>query len=164
MEDNRKRGQIILKIIFLDIDGVLNSEQYDEIRTKEQGNIDETRLPLLKYLVENTGAEIVLCSTWRKHWDKEEALCDKVGMELNDRFQSYGLTIMDKTPLISDAQRALEIQAWLNLHSESVENYVILDDNLWGWGDLISHLVRTSPRDRRGLEEEHIQKAIEILK
>ena len=33
-----------MKIIFLDIDGVLNSVRYDRQRTVNQGNIDETRL------------------------------------------------------------------------------------------------------------------------
>ena len=42
------------RIIFLDIDGVLNSVAYDRVRTAEQTNIDQTRLPLLKGLVDDT--------------------------------------------------------------------------------------------------------------
>ena len=37
-----------MKVIFLDIDGVLNSAIYERDKRKDQGNIDETRLPLLK--------------------------------------------------------------------------------------------------------------------
>ncbi len=52
-----------MKIIFLDIDGVLNSRTYDRKRNwNEQTDIDESRLPLVKEIVDSTGAEIVLSS------------------------------------------------------------------------------------------------------
>ena len=55
-----------MKILFLDIDCVLNSREYDCRRNwNDQTNIDETRLPLVKEIVKKTGAEIVLTSTWR---------------------------------------------------------------------------------------------------
>lgn len=61
-----------MKIIFLDIDGVLNSRAYDRKRNwNEQTDIDETRLPLIKEIVDATGAKIVLSSTWRQHWNKD---------------------------------------------------------------------------------------------
>ena len=71
-----------MKVIFLDIDGVLNSIAFDRERINEQGNIDETRLPLLKQILDETGALIVLSSLWRKHWDKEPSLCDNLGADL----------------------------------------------------------------------------------
>ena len=50
-----------MKIIFLDIDGVLNSRVYDRKRNwNEQTDIDETRLPLIKEIVDATDAKIVL--------------------------------------------------------------------------------------------------------
>ena len=46
-----------MKVIFLDIDGVLNSRAYDRKRNRnEQTDIDETRLPLVKEIIERTGA------------------------------------------------------------------------------------------------------------
>ena len=54
-----------LKILFLDIDGVLNSARYDALRLPDQGNIDETRLPLLQRIIGETQAKIVLSSSWR---------------------------------------------------------------------------------------------------
>lgn len=69
-----------MKVIFLDIDGVLNSRKYDSVRNwNEQTDIDVSRLPLLGEIVAATGAEIVLSSTWRVHWEKEESLCDEDG-------------------------------------------------------------------------------------
>ena len=55
-----------MKVIFLDIDGVLNSGAYDRRRNwNELTDIDESRLPLVKQIVDQTGAVIVLSSTWR---------------------------------------------------------------------------------------------------
>lgn len=152
-----------MKIIFLDIDGVLNSTQYDRMRTNKQGNIDETRLPLLKQLVDETKAQIVLSSSWRKHWEQEAALCDKVGQELNEVFAKHDLCIYDKTPVSVNNDRAEEIRTWLKEHN-STEQFVILDDIAFGWGaGLQDHLVKTNSRIGRGLEPKHILQATEIL-
>ena len=63
-----------MKVIFLDVDGVLNSE--DDLRVfREKNNITETilyaevedrPLKLLKELVEKSGAKIVVSSSWRR--------------------------------------------------------------------------------------------------
>lgn len=150
-----------LKIIFLDIDGVLNSVAYDRVRTLTEGNIDVSRLPLLKRIVDATGAQIVLSSTWRVHWDKREAYCDAIGRELNAVFQKAGLTIFDKTPVMDCRQQ--EITAWIDAHPQ-LQNFVILDDIFGGWGELEAHLVRTNSRIGRGLEEGHADAAIKILR
>ena len=148
------------KIIFLDIDGVLNSRVYDRERTLNDGNIDPTRLPLLREIVERTEAKIVLSSSWRKHWDKAREARDAIGEELNETFSAAGLEIYDKTPVIGD--RAKEISAWLKCHPEVYE-YVIFDDIFGGWGEHEGHLVKTSPLIGRGLTEKHVSDAIRIL-
>lgn len=151
-----------MKIIFLDIDGVLNSMRYDRERSAEQGNIDETRLPLLREITEQTQAKIVLSTSWRKHWSREASLCDEIGRELDAIFVKYGLAIFDKTPVLSGNDRAQEIRAWLSEHGE-VSAFVILDDIRLGWGELQEHLVNTNPRIGRGLEARHVLNAVAIL-
>lgn len=152
-----------MKIIFLDIDGVLNSVRYDQQRTINQGNIDETRLPLLKKLVDETQALIVLSSSWRKHWEKDASMCDDIGREINNTFAKYQMSIYGKTACIASNDRSEEIRMWLENHDD-IEAYVILDDIAFGWGsDLQEHLVRTNSRIGRGLEEKHIQESIELL-
>ncbi len=94
------RGLMTMKVIFLDIDGVLNSYAYDRQRAPDDGNIDATRLELLKLLIDKTEAKIVLTSSWREHWDKEPCKCDEKGAELADTFEKAGLGIYDKTPFI----------------------------------------------------------------
>lgn len=154
-----------MKIIFLDIDGVLNSRIYDRKRNwNEQTDIDETRLPLLKRIVEKTGARIVLSSTWREHWSKDAALCDGDGAYINSTFAKYGLVIYDKTPdLGRNFDRPDEINLWLETTRETIESFVIIDDYRYDWGKLSKRFVKTNPHLGLGLEEEHVQKAIEIL-
>ena len=153
-----------MKIIFLDIDGVLNSEKYDRNRTEEQGNIDKTRLPPLKKLVDETGALIVLSSSWRKHWEKDKDKCDDIGRELINDFAKYDLFIYDKTTCTVKNDRAEEIRMWL-ANNDNIEAFIIIDDIAFGWGsDLQDHLIRTNSRIGFGLEEKHIQMAIQLLK
>ena len=152
-----------MKIIFLDIDGVLNSIQYDRLRTREQGNIDETRLPLLKNIVDETSALIVLSSSWRKHWSIEGGECDCIGRELNSTFDKYGLIISDKTPVLSALDRSIEIQSWLDEHLCEIQSFVIIDDMFGGWGPLANNLVKTDSRIGRGLEMKHVEMAKKIL-
>ena len=153
-----------MKILFLDIDGVLNSARYDREKATEDGNIDASRLELVKEIIEKTGARIVLSSTWREHWEKDPTLCDNDGAEINRIFAEYGLTVFDKTPILPQhSPRAVEIGAWLEEHPEATA-YAILDDETFGWTEaLASHWVKTNPRIGRGLEKAHVARAIELL-
>ena len=151
------------RIIFLDIDGVLNSVRYDRERRENDGNIDETRLVLLKGLIDTTGAEIVLSSSWRKHWGSMPEECDAIGDELNMEFCKFGLTVTDKTPVLSAIERGIEIKAWLDDHADEVGSFVILDDMFFGFAGLEEHFVKTDSRIGRGLEERHVEKARRIL-
>lgn len=53
-----------MKVIFLDVDGVLNSEK-DLLEAKGKSELFDRPLALLKELVESTKAKIVVSSTWR---------------------------------------------------------------------------------------------------
>lgn len=154
-----------MKIIFLDIDGVLNSRMYDRMRNwNEQTDIDETRLPLIKEIVDATGAKIVLSSTWRKHWDKDENLCDRDGRYINETFAKFCLSVYDKTPDIgAGAPRKAEVSKWLKDTAESIEAFVIIDDYRYGWEELSERFVKTEPNFRLGIEREHAERAIAIL-
>ena len=154
-----------MKVLFLDIDGVLNSDSYDKVRGENEGNIDITRMCLLKTIIDKTGAQIVLSSTWRKNWDRDFSKCNEKGKEIYEVFTSYGLEIFDKTPYLRNdsSERPKEIKMWLDSH-RAAENYAILDDHMWGWREMEEHLVRTSGKIGRGLMEKHVNEVIEILK
>ena len=154
-----------MKIIFLDIDGVLNSRAYDRKRNwNEQTDIDETRLPFIKQIVDAADAKIVLSSTWRQHWNKDPNYCDEDGRYINNAFAKFGLQIFDKTPDLGiTASRREEISKWLKETEHAVESFVIIDDYRYGWGDLSEHFVKTDPNFRLGIEKEQAEEAIKIL-
>lgn len=155
-----------MKIIFLDIDGVLNSETYEASCNEECGDgyIDLSRVKLLADIVNATGAKIVLTSSLRMDWDKNRDLCDKDGKYINQCLDRYGLYITDKTPFFSlFTERRKEILSWLLNHHSEVEGFVIIDDMNYGWGELSDRVINTNPQGY-GLEEEHVEKALELLK
>ena len=150
-----------MKIIFLDIDGVLNSRRFD--REEHDGNIDRSRLELLHELVEKSGATVVLSSSWRYHWDKDREHCDEIGVELERVFKEYGIELYDKTPRLS-GHRPNEIMKWLEDNRGTWDSFVVIDDSWCDWGEFLrTRCVRTNPMIGRGLEREHIEKALEIL-
>ena len=149
-----------MKVIFLDIDGVLNSAVYDRTKSFEDGNIDRTRLPILRSIIDRTGADVVLSSSWRIHLDDDCQPYTPTGEGMMRIFHEGGIRISDKTP--DGEKRADEIRAWLEAHTET-EAFVILDDIFFGWGDLQENLVRTNYHIGRGLEQSHADKAVEIL-
>ena len=151
-----------MKIIFLDIDGVLNSAVYDRQKSPGDSNIDKTRLALVKELVDKTGAKIVFSTSWRDHWDKNPEKREETGVVLDREFSEAGLEIYDKTPKIGYLERSEEISLWLK-DNPDVTHFVILDDHGYGWGDLLDNFVQTNYRIGRGLEQDHIQRAIDIL-
>ena len=155
-----------MRVLFLDFDGVLNSMRYDRERDMATNmNIDESRLPLLKQIVEATQAKIVLSTSWRHHWNKNVSDCDDVGLWMNNVFEKYGMEIYGKTPQLHfGAGRKAEVLSWLEFPPEKVESFVILDDYALGWEELGARLVKTSQYIGRGLEREHVEKAIKILR
>ena len=107
-----KKGRVLaVKVIFLDFDGVLNSEAYVRNCGRSGVVIDPACLLLVKKLVEATGAKIVLTTSWREHWDADSALCDETGREINAIFGREGLEIFDKTQVVS-RRREEEIEVF----------------------------------------------------
>lgn len=157
-----------MKIIFLDIDGVLNSQMYEAPQTKDGTDnysyIDLSRVKLLADIVNATDAKIVLTSSWRVDWEKSSELCGNDGKYINECLAKYGLSIMDKTPFFSFfTGRKKEISSWLYDHQSEVESYVIIDDMKCEWGELSNRVVSIN-HDGYGLEETHVEKATELLK
>lgn len=110
-----------MRVLFLDIDGVLNCESTKERLGDEFGifrafmGIDARRLALLKdWLAAHPGVKVVLSSTWRT----DERMAAEV--------RRQGIDFIDMTPNLGK-MRGLELNAWLAEHPE-VTHYAILDD------------------------------------
>ncbi len=79
-----------MKIIFLDVDGVLNSSTYIN---KETYHIKQEKVRFLKNIVDHTGANIVLTSTWKAGFDKKTGKKAEYYMILERSLEEYGLKI-----------------------------------------------------------------------
>ena len=152
-----------MKVIFLDIDGVLNSDRYIKMRDpREESSIDETRLPLLRRILEETGAVLVLSTSWRLYWSPDPLQCDPAWWGVGEALDRCGFVIFDRTPAYNGNNRDREIGDWLTAHGGEVESFVILDDIRSGWGDLADRVVFTEPH-RLGLTEKNVAAAITLL-
>ena len=147
-----------MKVLFLDFDGVLNSQDYRDSYGSMGAGIDKSKMPMLKRLVDSTNAKIVIITSLREYWDKNSDKCDYFGKVINDTFAEYGLEIYDKTPVSESGMREDDIRDWI-CENSGIENYVAIDDGALFARFLVGHFVQ--PKD--GLEEEHVEKAIEIL-
>ncbi|MBQ6856707.1 MAG: hypothetical protein IJO13_06355, partial [Lachnospiraceae bacterium] len=80
---------------------------------------------------------------------------------LIEKLNEHNLKLIDKTGY--DLEQGDEIQTWLNEWTgEQVEAFVIIDDlSERHFHGIAEHLVQTSWK--HGLQEKHVQKAIEIL-
>ena len=146
-----------MNIIFLDIDGVLNShrkliEVYNKTHKPHSGYnypFDELCLENLKTLVETTNSKIVITSTWRK--DKEGR--DKLIQVLKE----YELDqhIIGYTPILNQP-RGIEIKAYLSTLDHQ-PNFIILDDDT-DMEELQEYLIKTNISV--GLTKENTEKAI----
>ncbi|MCL1944898.1 MAG: HAD domain-containing protein [Firmicutes bacterium] len=101
-----------MKIIFLDIEGVLSVS----------GRIDPLCCARLKQILDSTQTNIVLSSSWRLYDDDFGFVLSKIAKYGIDR--EY---FVDKTPS-SAKGRAYEIYSWLQENPEVIK-YVVLDDN-----------------------------------
>lgn len=149
-----------MRIIFLDVDGVLNSQSFAEKMFDEDGVLvfredilDKRAIACLRRIVKATDATIVLSSTWRKISSARKHLAEQLA--------EYGLSIHSDTP-DTGKERGDDISAWFARHKDiSVESYVILDDDS-DMNTHLSHLVQTSFEDW-GLETKHVQRAVDML-
>ena len=157
-----------MKLIFLDVDGVLNCSS-TKARLDTFIFVEEKKIELLKQLVDRTDAKIVLSSTWRHGWaDLENGLDSRDArhfIALRDKLREYEIELFDYTAITNGAmdRRGEEIGLWLEKHSEiMIDGMVILDDlNGMYVRPYAKHLVRTS--FMKGLEEKHVELAMKIL-
>ena len=155
-----------MKVIFLDIDGVLNTPS-SESRCGEYIGIDDEKVEKLKKIVEKTKAEIVLISTWKKYWRKEEKLKplqDYSATYLDEKLAKQGLKAIDKTKDKSDGRYLSRGESILEyVYRNNVENYIILDDCQFDYDgcDLTDNYIKTNQIE--GLSEQQVKVACETL-
>ena len=121
-------------VVFLDVDGVLNTRTTCKHTPDGYTGIDDARVSILSQAISKYGdADIVLTSDW-----KDMKPTDDDYVYLESKLDKYGLSISGKAPG-GRQNRGGGIVAYLEEHPE-IEEYVILDDckfdfedykNLW---------------------------------
>ncbi len=161
------------KIIFLDIDGVLNSNFWNESHQREISDgklVDEEKVSMLEALVRRTDAEIILHSGWRFWFDEEmEPLCPEAA-DLAGLLAGKGLELAGVTPDLTTEEirrtkkfsyvKADEILLWLESHGD-VDGWVVLDDLDLHNAHIEAHQVKTD--QTVGLTWEDVAEAERIL-
>jgi len=157
-----------MKVIFLDIDGVLNSQTLVEKNANEK--IDINAVKLLKKLIDQSGAVVVMSSGRRLWFDENMTTDDIEAQYMYDVLFQYGINIYSKTPDFSTDKirtrrtfgdvKAKEIIAWLEKHCD-VDKYVILDDLDLKNDQINANLIRID--GEFGISEEDVKRATDIL-
>lgn len=141
--------------IFLDIDGVLNDKKTrngPRLDKKslywQKEDISLEKIDILNEIIEKTGSEVILHSSWCKHWSKSY---------LTDFFNHLGLCkpIYDFT---NGVFRVLEIKKLIREHKMS--NFVVLDDFCLKDNFGSSHFMTDYDE---GLKRDHVDLIIQIL-
>ena len=134
-----------MKVIFLDIDGVLNCKKTPNPR-KFPFIVDPALLHRLECLLELTGAKAVLVSNWRY---------DPAGLF---SARHYGVPFIDTTPDLPHEPRCNPILDWLHRHPD-VERFIVIDDE----DDELDDLPLFQPSRRTGITDEMVQAAADYL-
>ena len=146
-----------MKLIFLDIDGVLNSATGKEPYVSD---MEVKKLKLLKKLIDDSGSSGVVITSDRRY--------SKVDMEdKTEAFDQFEIFIVGETrrPNQDDLEdnRGKQIMDYLSSSKEDIDRIVILDDNDDGISNFFEEEFILVNRFF-GLNDSVYQKALEILK
>lgn len=160
-----------MKVIFLDIDGVLNTSDYIcaiysrnsaikknnlnfpliEERDKYGMVFDPRAVANLEFICFNTNAKVVISSTWR--------LSGLSVMQNMFKDRNINVDVIDVTPCHNDRNRGEEIKSWLD--NNIVSSYVILDDDTDMLKEQYDNFIKID--DEFGLTHNDATNAINIL-
>ena len=149
-----------LKVLFLDVDGVLNSARYLREnpgafdRKDESKHFDPAACARLDRVLFSTGAKVVVSSTWRL-----TNTTSQIERFLISRGAASARIIGATPPSWAGSRRGDEIQEYLDGHP-GVTRFAIVDDDS-DMLHLIPRLVKTTWEE--GLLDDHVEKLIRML-
>jgi hypothetical protein len=156
--------------VFLDFDGVLNHTDWFKTRRERRKqddwrwddlSFDRVCVERLNRLLAQTGARVVVSSSWRYGDVRGGRVVCKTPQWLESLLRRHGFNglVLDVTP-IRGGMRGGEIRAWLDARAEPWAAFVILDDE--EFAQLDGRLVQTSFA-AGGLLDRHVDRAIAML-
>lgn len=159
-----------MKVLFLDIDGVLNSHiwfamreapsTYQSMFERSKWDLDPRAVALVKDFVQRNNLKVVISSTWRRLYNESQ-------LKALFKEHDWNIPIIGVTPTSRSGIRGDEIQTWIDNWNQEhpsnpVENYIIFDDDSDFKQDQLPHFVQT--QFTSGLTRLHVQRAEHILK
>lgn len=149
------------KILFLDFDGVLNTEHYQGLLQYQSSPwqdeygafFDPKAVKQLKRIIDATDADIVVESSWKY-----------LGLDaMKELWKVRNLpgTIIDITPSLLGKNKGVEIASWLSKYAKQDIRYVIIDDEYVILDSQLPHFILTNPYE--GITEEQANRAISML-
>ena len=158
------------KVLFLDIDGVLNCTYPTPSDEHEWVDLDEWRygfnpqlVARLRYVIANTGCKIVVSSSWRHHtsyapYEPSENWRDVLARKLG---KTRGQVFAGETGRDPKGRRGREINKWLEEHP--VDSFCVVDDETVDITPFVDkrRVVKTDMKD--GLTRQAANRIIEVL-
>lgn len=168
-----------MRVIFLDIDGVMNSQEsfLEDYKSRDNGKDTgkcrrccgelfsrgavETLQEVLNY---SPDIKIVISSTWRNR-ERNEILdvFNDNGIDISDRWIDITPWTFKKkeSEKYSEVERGYQIQEWLDDNKDkNIEEFVIIDDDQ-DMAHLLTKLVKT--RWTEGLTKKHLPLILQQL-
>lgn len=166
------------KIIFLDFDGVLNTEHYQRLLYHEGKPLDDEYGPFfdpdateqLRRIVDATQADIVIESSWKylgieamqELWMARQMPGKVIDITPSAVSDNWLLTAdLDDLSPAKGHCKGMEIASWLSDNATQEVRYVIIDDEYVILDSQVSHFILTNPYE--GLTDVQADRAISIL-
>lgn len=168
-----------MRIIFLDVDGVLNNEKYscfmykllgkDKYYKKINKDFDMFDLRSVRYVAKlidyfEGDIKLVISSTWRTNKKAVNKIIEKLSIFM----KSYNV-LVDVTEVDKNRIRGIEIQHYLENNNLLNSDYVIIDDDTadiigdkYEGIDFNPHFVWCD--NKYGFQRKEYKKALKILK
>ena len=146
-----------MKVVFLDVDGVLNtSKTFERVYCsfkntgKKELEIDSFRLEYLRQIIDETNSRVVLSSTWRRFFEKTDNRIiprNEKGKQFYDMLSNYNIEIYDILSFDNDINREGLIIDWLS--KNEVENFIIIDVEHSLFNILIDNLIKNIKLEKK---------------
>lgn len=162
------------KVIFLDFDGVLNTERWhnqasrEELKDEYGYRFDPVAVENLSRIIEETGSAIVISSSWKcmglaimqKMWKDRQLPGKVIDITPNSVSDEFLLNVnLNDMDLLSI--RGQEIKDWLMTKGGDICQYVIFDDMNDVLQEQEAHFVWVDPAV--GITKGNVAQAIRIL-
>ena len=159
----------MIKFVFIDIDGVINSRDWNRYYMESNfkyfpdidPDIDFRAIKRINKLVESTGAKIILSSSWRFYLSETINRLRNSGLKypITDIIKGEECIYHENWPDVEHPTRGDLIENFIK--ENPCDNYIILDDVNDMTDKQQSHFIKTSIE--YGFTDKDLKKAIKIL-